>query len=761
MLEPNEELQSIFEHAIQTAIEHKHQYITLEHFLYSSVVDEKFGTILKDFGLDVDDLRVKLENYINNELSSIVDEDSNSRPKKTNSVERMLNRAFTQTLFSGRTTIEPLDCFLSILHEKKSHAAFYLKSAGLDKEKFVEFINKEMLTSSDTDSESIPEGKLEALINNFCVNLNNKVKQKEIDPVIGREKELEEIQLVLARRHKSNVMLIGDPGVGKTALAEGLARKIVENNVPKFIQDYTVYTLDISALLAGSKYRGDFEERLKTVLTAVQKKKKVILFIDEAHMMNGAGANSGQSQDMANMLKPALAKGGLKVIASTTWEEFRKHFEKDRALMRRFQRVTVGEPDEETSIKILKGLKKYYEKHHGVKITNQAIVDSVKYSIKYMSDKKLPDKAIDIIDCACARFKVKDEEGGIVDHDEVVFEVSKMTNLPLEQVAAKETKVLKDLETGLKSEVFGQEKAVDTLLDKIFIAQAGLKSINKPVGSFLFVGPTGCGKTETAKVLSSKMGIELVRFDMSEFQEKHSVAKFIGAPPGYVGFDDNAGQLITKLQEHPNCILLLDEIEKAHPDVSNVLLQLMDNGFVTGSNGKKADARNAILIMTSNLGASDSEKKKIGFGDQEKLGEMEDAVSKFFSPEFRNRLDGTIVFNKLEKAVMSKIVDKFITELNSLMKDKNVYVKLNDSSRNYLIEKGFNVRMGARPLLRTIDEHIKKPLSREILFGKLTNGGVVIVSCKDENLTFDFLDPLPIKEKDENIENESTVENDN
>jgi ATP-dependent Clp protease ATP-binding subunit ClpA len=378
MLEPNEELQGIFERAVQLAAEHKHQYITLEHFLYCTVTDEIFGSILKNFGTNTEDLKLKLINYSNTDLEAIVDPTLSSKPKKTNSVERMLNRAFTQTLFSGRTTIEPLDCFLSILNEKKSHAAFYLRSAGVEKDKFIEYINKEQINSPEGEERAIPEGKLEALINQFCTNLNNKVKQKEIDPVIGREKEIEEIQLVLARRHKSNVMLIGDPGVGKTALAEGVARKIVEGKVPKFIEDYTVYTLDISALLAGSKYRGDFEERLKTVLTAIQKRKKAILFIDEAHMMNGAGASSGQSQDMANMLKPALAKGGLKVIASFTCEEYRKHFEKDRALMRRFQRVTVGEPDQDTAIKILKGLKKYYEKHHGVKITNQAIVDSVK-----------------------------------------------------------------------------------------------------------------------------------------------------------------------------------------------------------------------------------------------------------------------------------------------------------------------------------------------------------------------------------------------
>jgi ATP-dependent Clp protease ATP-binding subunit ClpA len=743
MLEPNEELQEIFEKSIQLAVENKHQYITLEHFLYSMVSNDPFYNLLKDFGANIDEIKNQLKNYIEHDLTTIVDSNGPVRPKKTNSVERMLNRAFTQTLFAGRTTIEPMDCFISILHEKKSHALYYLRSNGVDKEKFLEYIQKENISTLESDQETIPEGKLEALINNFCVNLNNKVKQKQIDPVIGRDRELEEMQLVLARRHKSNVMLIGDPGVGKTALAEGLARKIVEGKVPKFIEDYTVYNLDISALLAGSKYRGDFEERLKTVLTAIQKKKKAILFIDEAHMMNGAGASSGQSQDMANMLKPALSKGGLKVIASTTWEEFRKHFEKDRALMRRFQRVTVGEPDEETSIKILKGLKKYYEKHHGCTITNQAIIDAVKYSIKYMSDKKLPDKAIDIIDCACARFKVRDEENGIVDHDEVVFEVSKMTNLPLEQVAAKETKVLKNLEKEIKNEVFGQDSALDLLLDKIYIAQAGLKSINKPIGSFLFVGPTGCGKTETAKVLSQKMGIHLTRFDMSEFQEKHAVAKFIGAPPGYVGFDDNAGQLITHLQENPNCILLLDEIEKAHPDVSNVLLQLMDNGFVTGSNGKKADGRNAIIIMTSNLGAADAERKKIGFGNNEKTEEMQSAVTKFFAPEFRNRLDGVISFNKLEYNTMVKIVDKFITDLNSLISDKNVFVQLSSSAKDHLVEKGFNAAMGARPLLRVIDDKIKKPLSKEILFGNLINGGVVKVDFSNNELEFNYLDPLP------------------
>jgi ATP-dependent Clp protease ATP-binding subunit ClpA len=540
-------------------------------------------------------------------------------------------------------------------------------------------------------------------------------------------------------------MLIGDPGVGKTAIAEGLARKIVEGTVPKFILDHTVYNLDISAMLAGSKYRGDFEERLKAVLGAIEKKGKSIIFIDEAHMMNGAGAVSGGSNDMANMLKPALSKGTLKVIASTTWEEFRKHFEKDRALMRRFQRVTIDEPNEATAIKILKGLKKYYEKHHGVKITNQAIIDSVTYSVKYMSDKKLPDKAIDLIDCACARFKIKDEENGVVDHDEILFEVAKIANLPLEQINSKEGVNLAGLEKNLRNKVFGQESAIESLLDKVFIAQAGLKAVNKPVGSFLFVGPTGVGKTEVAKQLANNMGVKLVRFDMSEFQEKHSVAKFIGAPPGYVGFDDNAGQLITNLQEHPNCILLLDEVEKAHPDVLTVMLQLMDNGFITGSNGKKADGRNAIIIMTSNLGAADADKNSVGFGSLERDSDPKDAINRFFAPEFRNRLDGIIKFGKLDQINMIKVVKKFIDELNALVKDKNIHIKPNTEAVEYLIAKGFNSKMGARPLQRTIDEYIKKPLSKEILFGKLTNGGVVEVSVENDNLKLHVVDVMPIE----------------
>ena len=758
-IQPSKELTEIFEQAINLASEKKHSYITLEHFLYSIVTNETFKGILDTFGTDTKNLAQDLEQYISSELKEIENPEI-EKPKKTATVDRVLNRAFGNVMFTGRREIEATDCFISMFAEKKSYANYFIRKANIDKDKFIDFIKKEGLMDND-EEESVQvtsQSQLEKILNKFCVNLTERAAANKIDPVIGREKEIEELELVLARRNKANVLLIGDPGVGKTAIAEGLARKINENEVPKFIQGHTVYSLDISALLAGSKYRGDFEERVKAVISAVEKKGKCILFIDEAHMMNGAGAANGNSNDMANMLKPALSRGTIKVIASTTWEEFRKHFEKDRALMRRFQRVTVDEPDETTAIKIIKGLKKYYEKHHGVKITNQAVIDSVKYSIKYMADKKLPDKAIDLIDCACARFKVNDEENGIVDHEEILFEVAKIAKLPTEQVTGKESVNVANLEKNMRDAIYGQDTAIENLLNKIFIAQAGLKSFNNPIGSFLFLGPTGVGKTEAAKQLASNLNVKLIRFDMSEFQEKHSVAKFIGSPPGYVGFEENAGQLITSLQENPNCVLLLDEVEKAHPDVLTVLLQLMDNGFVTGSNGKKADGRNAIIIMTSNLGAADAERNSIGFGNINKDIDTKDSVDVFFAPEFRNRLDAVIKFGKLDHATMIKIVKKFINDLNVLTKDKNIHVKLTDDAVELLVKKGFDPKMGARPLQRAINENIKLPLSKEMLFGKLVNGGVVEVVVENDQLKINVLDIFSEKniivpeDEDESVE---------
>lgn len=751
MLEPSKDLESIFQNAISLAEEYHHEYITLEHFLCSLLDNKGFSDTLIDFGTNVKSFKKDVEDYIKTELTDIVDP-SSERPKKTEALDRMLNRTFSQVVYSGRHVIEPIDCFISLFSEKKSHANYFINKAEIDKDKFVTFVNVETVKEEAEDEEErSSKTGLNKIINQYCVNLSELAKAKKIDPVIGRDKELESIELILARRTKSNAILIGEPGVGKTAIAEGLARKILEGTVPNFIKEHTVLSLDISAMLAGSKYRGDFEERLKAVLKGLEQRGKCILFIDEAHMMNGAGAgSSSNSNDMSNMLKSALGKGKIKVIASTTWEEYRKHFEKDRALMRRFQKVVVDEPDEDTTIKILKGLKKYYEKHHNVKITNQAIEDAVKYSVKYISDRKLPDKAIDLIDCASARFKVKNEEGGIVDHDEIVFEISKMANIPLEQISNKESSNLSTLEKKMKETVYGQVKAIDSLLDKVFIAQSGLKSLNKPVGSFLFVGPTGVGKTEAAKQLAANMGVKLIRFDMSEYQEQHSVAKFIGSPPGYVGFEENAGQLITQLQENPNCVLLLDEVEKAHPSVLTVLLQLMDNGVITGSNGKKADGRNAIIIMTSNLGASDAEKNSVGFGSLERDGDPKDAVNRFFSPEFRNRLDGVVRFGKLDQTTMILIVKKFILELNTLIKDKSIQIKPTAKALEYLVNKGFDSKMGARPLQRVIDDMIKRPLSKEILFGKLVNGGIVEIDCLNDSLSLNFINPLPIIKKSKN-----------
>jgi ATP-dependent Clp protease ATP-binding subunit ClpA len=744
MLEPSEKLQAIFERAIGVAQKLEHEYVTLEHLLFSIMCDNDTNKMLVEYGANADFIKANLEQFIKTNLNEIKADLKGQKPRRTASVERVLNRSFTQTLFSGRQKIEVEDVIIAILSEKKSFSFYYLTKGGVTKEKFIQFFQGkyEEHDEEETMARQLNPNQLDKILNNYCINLSLMAKQKKIDPVIGRDEELENIQLILARRSKSNVLLIGEPGVGKTAIAEGLARKIFEKKVPKFIQDHLVYTLDISALLAGSKYRGDFEERFKAVLKALENKGKVILFIDEAHMMSGAGAANGSANDLANMLKPMLTKGTMKVIASTTWEEYRKHFEKDRALMRRFQRVTVDEPTPELTVKIIKGVRRYYEQYHKVRITDAAVDNAVKMSIKYMPEKKLPDKAIDIIDCACARFKLKDDptEGddiNIVDLEQVMFEVSKMTKMPFETVSEKESKNLVDLEANMKNSVFGQETAIDNLLDKIFVAQAGMKLPNKPVGCFLFVGPTGCGKTETAKQLADKMSMPLIRFDMSEFQEKHSVAKLIGAPPGYVGFEDNAGQLITKLQETPNCILLLDEIEKAHPDVSNIMLQLMDNGFVTGSNGKMADGRNAILIMTSNLGAADNEKNTIGFGDLSKDGEDDKAIKRFFAPEFRNRLDAVVKFGKLSEETVRVIVDKFMKDLNSQIKDKMVEIVLNDTSRDWLAKNGYNGKMGARPLARLIDNEIKSPLSRKILFGDLKEGGRVFVDVVEDKLTFD------------------------
>lgn len=730
MVEPSETLQLVFDKAIKDAKKLQHEYVTLEHLLFSMLCEENFYNVVKGFGADPNYLKTNLEHYLTNKLDEIKIEDAKYKPKKTQTVERVLNRAFTQVLFSGRPQIELTDVLLSILSEKKSMANYYLEQAGVTKEKFVEYISNEMEDGSEEEETS---GAAQKALRSFTTNLNDEVKKKKVDPVIGRTYELESIALALGRRNKNNVLLVGDPGVGKTAIAEGLAWNIVNGEVPEFLKEYQVFNLDIGSMLAGSKYRGDFEERFKLVLAGLKSRGKTIMFIDEAHMMSGAGAGGGNSaNDLANMIKPALSKGNVKVVASTTWDEYRKYFEKDRALMRRFQRVTVDEPTPEVTRDILHGIKKYYEEYHKTTITDSAIEAAVKLSVKYQNDKKLPDKAIDLLDVACSRFNLrKDVDTRIVGEKEIQFELSKMLHIPEEQVAERETENLVNLEKNLKSVVYGQDSAIDDIVDKILVAQAGLKAENKPVGSFVFMGPTGTGKTETAKQLASALGVKLVRFDMSEYQEKHSVAKFIGSPPGYVGHEENAGVLITKIQENPNCVLLLDEIEKAHPDVATILLQIMDNGRVTGSNGKEADARNCVLILTTNLGAQDADKNAIGFNDSQEKGYDDKELKKFFSPEFRNRLDGVIKFGKLSKEVMMKIVGKFLLDLKLMIKDKNIEISVTDEALDYLVDKGFDSKMGARPLQRVIDKDIKRPLSRELLFGSLKHGGKVVVEVHD------------------------------
>jgi ATP-dependent Clp protease ATP-binding subunit ClpA len=740
MIQHNPEIEVVIANATEQAKRYDHEYVTLEHLAHGLMTFKPWAELMLAFGVDVDAMVNDIEEYLQKQ-TYIISKHADYVPKKTHSLERVFNRAFTQVLFSGRNHVQIIDIFLSISNETNSHASYFFIKYGMERSQVIDFYNQNYV---ETKRSRIPaNARADQILAEYCDNLNVRAKEGKIDPVVGREFELDEIAQILAKRNKSNVLMVGDAGVGKTAIAEGLARNITEGKVPEYLRDYTVWNLDIGSLLAGSKYRGEFEEKFKDVIGALQAKGKTVLFIDEAHQMRGAGSGSNSSVDFANMIKPALAKGNIKVLASTTWEEYTQSFEKDRALMRRFVRMTIEEPTPAIAKEILRGLREYFEAFHNGQISDEAIDAAVDLSVRYQPDKKLPDKAIDLIDTAAAKLKIN-AMSWTVRKNHIVDIISKFTKIPAEQIGSESTKSLVNLEETVKTKLFGQDQVVETVLEKIYVARAGLKSINKPIGNFLFLGPTGTGKTEFAKLLSEGMGMKLLRYDMSEFQEKHAAAKLIGAPPGYVGYDDSnlgGGLLISDIEKNPNCVILFDEIEKAHPDVTNILLQLMDEGTITSSNGKKADARNAIVILTSNLGAADGERNNIGFGRElQKSGEDDKAVKDFFKPEFRNRLDGICKFNKLDNLSIKKIVAKFVNEINDLLSEKSIKIRLTESAVEQLVGVGYDPKMGARPLGRKISDLIKVPLSKKILFEAIPANTIVEVNYVDDEFKFTAID---------------------
>ena len=722
-MQNNPEIESILEQAQKIAVSKKHDYVTLEHLMLALVKHSRFWRCLEQFGTSPEAISKDLEIYLDSQAVLVSSKDKVKEPRKTNALERVFNRALTQVMFGGRRTMSTIDIWLAIMAETNNYASYFMLKHGVTKQEFV--IHWQQTYDVKNSSGTMPVEHANEILDEHCINISKLAAEDQLEPVIGREAELEEIVTVLAKRFKSNVLMVGDPGVGKTAIAEGLATRIKDNTVPKFIQNFEVWGLEIGSLLAGSKYRGEFEEKLKDVITALESKKNCILFIDEAHTMKGAGATGGSSLDFANMIKPAITKGNLKVIASTTWEEFYDSFEKDRALMRRFYRVSIDEPDTATTIKILQGLKPRLEKFHKVQISEPAISKAVDMATRYMSDKKNPDKSIDLIDAACAVERIKDKQGLVVDEDLIDIQVARIANIPESKVTSDVSEKVKDLDSNIKQKLFGQDHVVNEVLERLYVNYAGISTPNRPMGAFLFLGPTGTGKTEFAKLLSANLDMHMLRYDMSEYQDKHTVSSLLGAPPGFVGYDDSnlgGGKLISDVSKNPYSVLLFDEIEKAHPDVANIFLQMMDEGTVTGSNGKTVDVKNCVIILTSNLGARDNENNSIGFGqDLVKTGSEDKAVKDFFKPELRNRLDLTVKFKSLEPIAIKKIVAKFINELRSSLKAKNINIIVTESLVDHLVDVGYDPKMGARPLGRKIDELIKVPLSKKILFEKLEN----------------------------------------
>jgi ATP-dependent Clp protease ATP-binding subunit ClpA len=721
-MQNNPEIENILDQASKLAVSMNHEYVTLEHLMLALVRHKRFWRCLEQFGTSPEAIEQDLTLYLDSQAVLVSAKGKVKEPRKTNALERVFNRALTQVMFGGRRAMSTIDVWLAIMAESNSYASYFMLKHGVTKQEFV--IHWQQTYELKTAT-GMPVAQANDILDEHCINITQLAKDDKLEPVIGRDTELEEIVTVLAKRFKSNVLMVGDPGVGKTAIAEGLATRIKENTVPKFIQNFEVWGLEIGSLLAGSKYRGEFEEKLKEVIAALESKKNCILFIDEAHTMKGAGSTGGSSLDFANMIKPAITKGNIKVIASTTWEEFYDSFEKDRALMRRFYRVSIDEPDKETTVKILHGLRPRLEKFHNVQIADNAIDKAVDMATRYMNDKKNPDKSIDLIDAACAVERIKDKDGLVVDEELIDVQVARIAKIPESKVSSDVSEKVQDLDSNIKQKLFGQDNVVNQVLERLYVNYAGISTPNRPMGAFLFLGPTGTGKTEFAKLLSNNLDMQLLRYDMSEYQDKHTVSSLLGAPPGFVGYDDSnlgGGKLISDISKSPYSVLLFDEIEKAHQDVSNIFLQMMDEGTVTGSNGKTVDVKNCIIILTSNLGARDNENNSIGFGQPlVKTGSEDKAVKDFFKPELRNRLDLVVKFQTLEPIAIKKIVAKFINELRISLKSKNINIILTEELVDHLVEVGYDPKMGARPLGRKIDELVKVPLSKKILFEKLEN----------------------------------------
>ena len=754
-------LEQTLHRALSLASERRHEYATLEHLLLGLADDTDAATVLRACGVDLDKLRADLTEFLDKDLSGLAT-DRPGDPKPTAGFQRVVQRAAIHVQSSGRDEVTGANVLVALFSERESHAVYFLQTQDMTRLDAVNFISHGIAKApgrtaqrpvqgsgateggGEPEREEKPSRRGQDALTNYCVNLNKKAMSGKIDPLIGRESEIERTIQILCRRTKNNPLYVGDPGVGKTAIAEGLAKRIVEGDVPEVLAKSTIFALDMGALLAGTRYRGDFEERLKAVVTELEAQPNAVLFIDEIHTVIGAGATSGGAMDASNLLKPALASGTLRCIGSTTYKEFRNYFEKDRALVRRFQKIDVNEPTPEDAIKILRGLKNNYEKHHKVRYTEEAIRGAVELSAKYIHDRKLPDKAIDVIDEVGASRMLQPEHKRrktvtLKDVEEIV---AKIARIPPKAVSADDKETLRNLERDLRSMVFGQDKAIEALSAAIKLSRAGLRDQEKPIGNYLFSGPTGVGKTEVARQLASTLGIELIRFDMSEYMERHSISRLIGAPPGYVGFDQG-GLLTDAVDQHPHAVLLLDEIEKAHPDLYNILLQVMDHGKLTDHNGRTVDFRNVILIMTTNAGASDMAKEAIGFGRDVRVGEDEEAIKRMFTPEFRNRLDATITFAALSQEIVGRVVEKFVMQLEAQLADRNVTIELSSAAKEWLAERGYDRLYGARPLGRVIQEHIKKPLAEELLFGKLMKGGAVKVTMKDNKLDFDFIEATP------------------